>query len=190
MPKLEQFRAAGPIEEYKFDSIKPKKKLKEISKILLPEKKKFIVNYGFKFNYKDRCVVCGSFQTWEPSDYLRPPIPLDRVEKGRPMRGTYCQRHAAIHKQMEMLQQQILAEEHGLDFKAFIPKPKMPQIMRRTPLTNLSPDDVASLTGAGWVIHAPTLKDEESRKQETQRLMLEIENNFKRINFLLGDGEE
>tara|TARA_R100000329_G_C7611747_1_gene217121 strand:+ start:97 stop:720 length:624 start_codon:yes stop_codon:yes gene_type:complete len=190
LPKLEQFRAAGPIEEYKFDSIKPKKKLKEISKILLPEKKKFIVNYGFKFNYKDRCVVCGSFQTWEPSDYLRPPIPLDRVEKGRPMRGTYCQRHAAIHKQMEMLQQQILAEEHGLDFKAFIPKPKMPQIMRRTPLTNLSPDDVASLTGAGWVIHAPTLKDEESRKQETQRLMLEIENNFKRINFLLGDGEE
>ena len=190
LPKLEQFRAAGPIEEYKFDSIKPKKKLKEISKILLPEKKKFIVNYGFKFNYKDRCVVCGSFQTWEPSDYLRPPIPLDRVEKGRPMRGTYCQRHAAIHKQMEMLQQQILAEEHGLDFKAFIPKPKMPQIMRRTPLTNLSPDDVASLTGAGWAIHAPTLKDEESRKQETQRLMLEIENNFKRINFLLGDGEE
>jgi|TARA_R100000479_G_C6389882_1_gene204619 hypothetical protein len=190
LPKLEQFRAAGPIEEYKFDSIKPKKKLKEISKILLPEKKKFIVNYGFKFNYKDRCVVCGSFQTWEPSDYLRPPIPLDRVEKGRPMRGTYCQRHAAIHKQMEMLQQQILAEEHGLDFKAFIPKPKMPQIMRRTPLTNLSPDDVASLTGAGWVIHAPTLTDEESRKQETQRLMLEIENNFKRINFLLGDGEE
>ena len=190
LPKLEQFRAAGPIEEYKFDSIKPKKKLKEISKILLPEKKKFIVNYGFKFNYKDRCVVCGSFQTWEPSDYLRPPIPLDRVEKGRPMRGTYCQRHAAIHKQMEMLQQQILAEEHGLDFKAFIPKPKMPQIMRRTPLTNLSPDDVASLTGAGWVIHAPTLEDEESRKQETQRLMLEIENNFKRINFLLGDGEE
>ena len=190
LPKLEQFRAAGPIEEYKFDSIKPKKKLKEISKILLPEKKKFIVNYGFKFNYKDRCVVCGSFQTWEPSDYIRPPIPLDRVEKGRPMRGTYCQRHAAIHKQMEMLQQQILAEEHGLDFKAFIPKPKMPQIMRRTPLTNLSPDDVASLTGAGWVIHAPTLEDEESRKQETQRLMLEIENNFKRINFLLGDGEE
>ncbi len=190
LPKLEQFRAAGPIEEYKFDSIKPKKKLKEISKILLPEKKKFIVNYGFKFNYKDRCVVCGSFQTWEPSDYLRPPIPLDRVEKGRPMRGTYCQRHAAIHKQMEMLQQQILAEEHGLDFKAFIPKPKIPQIMRRTPLTNLSPDDVASLTGAGWVIQSPTLNDEESRKEETQRLMLDIENNFKRINFLLGDGEE
>jgi|TARA_R100001460_G_scaffold28225_3_gene56588 hypothetical protein len=190
LPKLEQFRAAGPIEEYKFDSIKPKKKLKEISKILLPEKKKFIVNYGFKFNYKDRCVVCGSFQTWEPSDYLRPPIPLDRVEKGRPMRGTYCQRHAAIHKQMEMLQQQILAEEHGLDFKAFIPKPKIPQIMRRTPLTNLSQDDVASLTGAGWVIQLPTLNDEESRKEETQRLMLEIENNFKRINFLLGDGEE
>jgi hypothetical protein len=42
LPKLQQFRATGPIEEYKFDSIKPKKKLKEIKKVLLPEKKKIL----------------------------------------------------------------------------------------------------------------------------------------------------
>ena len=31
----------GPIEEYKYDSIKPEKQMKEIRKVLLPEKKKF-----------------------------------------------------------------------------------------------------------------------------------------------------
>ena len=30
LPKLQQFRAAGNITEYSYDSIKPKKKLKEI----------------------------------------------------------------------------------------------------------------------------------------------------------------
>jgi len=40
------------------------------------------------------------------------------------MRGTYCPKHATHHKQLEMLQQQILADEHGLDFKAFIPRPR------------------------------------------------------------------
>ena len=53
LPKLQQFRAAGAIEEYTYDALKPKKQLKEIKKILLPEKKKFIFRYGYKFNLKE-----------------------------------------------------------------------------------------------------------------------------------------
>jgi len=39
LPKLQQFRAAGTIEEYTYTALKPKKQLKEIRKVLLPEKK-------------------------------------------------------------------------------------------------------------------------------------------------------
>ena len=125
LPPLAQARAAGPIDEYTFREIKPKKKLKEMSKVLMAEKKKFLfIKYGWKFNLKDRCIVCGMHHVWENGDYMRPPIPLSHVTKGRPMRGTYCPKHATHHKQLEMLQQQILADEHGLDFKAFIPRPR------------------------------------------------------------------
>ena len=87
LPKLQQYRAVGPIEDYKYDALKPKKQMKEIRKVLLPEKKKILfLKYGHKFNFKDRCVVCGTHQIWESSDYLRPPIPLDKVEKGRPLK--------------------------------------------------------------------------------------------------------
>lgn len=191
LPKLQQFRATGPIEEYKFDSIKPKKKLKEIKKVLLPEKKKFIFRYGYKFNLKDRCVVCGMHHIWEAGDYLRPPIPLDKVEKGRPLRGTYCPKHAAIHKQMEMLQQQIMADEHGLDFKAFVPRPKIPQMMKSGPLTTLSQNDIASLSAIGWIIKSPDMRETETPMDELKRLVNEIENANVRIQEILKtkDGE-
>ena len=191
LPKLQQFRATGPIEEYKFDSIKPKKKLKEIKKVLLPEKKKFIFRYGYKFNLKDRCVVCGMHHIWEAGDYLRPPIPLDKVEKGRPLRGTYCPKHAAIHKQMEMLQQQIMADEHGLDFKAFVPKPKIPQMMKSGPLTTLHQNDIASLSAIGWIIKSPDMRETETPMDELKRLINEIENANVRIQEILKtkDGE-
>jgi len=185
LPKLQQFRATGPIEEYKFDSIKPKKKLKEIKKVLLPEKKKFIFKYGYKFNLKDRCVVCGMHHIWEAGDYLRPPIPLDKVEKGRPLRGTYCPKHAAIHKQMEMLQQQIMADEHGLDFKAFFPRPKIPQMMKSGPLTTLSQNDIASLSAIGWLIKSPDMRETETSMDELKRLVNEIENANVRIQEIL-----
>jgi len=185
LPKLQQFRATGPIEEYKFDSIKPKKKLKEIKKVLLPEKKKFIFKYGYKFNLKDRCVVCGMHHIWEAGDYLRPPIPLDKVEKGRPLRGTYCPKHAAIHKQMEMLQQQIMADEHGLDFKAFVPRPKIPQMMKSGPLTTLSQNDIASLSAIGWLIKSPDMRETETSMDELKRLVNEIENANVRIQEIL-----
>ena len=187
LPKLQQYRAVGPIEDYKYDALKPKKKMKEIRKVLLPEKKKILfLKYGHKFNFKDRCVVCGTHHVWESGDYLRPPIPLDKVEKGRTLRGTYCQKHAAIHKQMEMLQQQILADEHGLDFKAFIPKAKMPNMLKRQQLNTLAKEDVMRLTSMGWNITPPTpATDAETQMAEIVRLMAEIQLNTERVNYLI-----
>ena len=42
LPKLQQYRAVGAIEDYKFDALKPKKQMKEIRKVLLPEKKQIL----------------------------------------------------------------------------------------------------------------------------------------------------
>ena len=189
LPKLQQFRSAGSMEEYTYTALKPKKQLKEIKKILLPEKKKFIFRYGYKYNLKDRCVVCGMHQIWEPTDYLRPPIPLDNVTKGRPLRGTYCQKHAGIHKQMEMLQQQILADEHGLDFKAFIPRARMPNMLKSSPLNTLTKEQVLSLTATGWLITPPALKDNEGERAEVLRLIAEIEINTARLNSIVTKGK-
>jgi len=190
LPPLAQARAAGPIDEYTFREIKPKKKLKELSKVLMAEKKKFLfIKYGWKFNLKDRCIVCGMHHIWENGDYMRPPIPLSHVTKGRPMRGTYCPKHATHHKQLEMLQQQILADEHGLDFKAFIPKPRMPQVLSKGALTTLSKADVVSLIGVGWQIKPPNVKGEESTIEEVVRLSTEIRLASERMNTLIEKGE-
>ena len=35
-------RLSGPMREYKFENTAPKKKLKELRKVLLPEKRKFL----------------------------------------------------------------------------------------------------------------------------------------------------
>ena len=189
LPPLAQARAAGPIDEYTFREIKPKKKLKEMSKVLMAEKKKFIFKYGWKFNLKDRCIACGMHHIWESGDYMRPPIPLSHVTKGRPMRGTYCPKHATHHKQLEMLQQQILADEHGLDFKAFIPRPRLPQVLSKGPLTTMSKADVISLIAAGWLITPPQTKGEESTLEEIVRLSTEIRLASERMNLLIEKGE-
>ena len=91
---------------------------------------------------------------------------------------------------MEMLQQQILAEENGLDFKAFIPKARMPQLMRKGPLTTLSKDDVVSLTATGWVIKPPSLTDSETTMAEIVRLIAEIGLSTERLNHLISVKEE
>ena len=109
--------------------------------------------------------------------------------KGRPMRGTYCPKHATHHRQLEMLQQQILADEHGLDFKAFIPKPRLPQVLSKGPLTNLTKADVISLIGFGWVITPPQTKGEESTLEEVVRLAIEIRLASERMNTLIEKGE-
>ena len=88
MDRLTAARAAGPIMAYEFKSLKPKKQLKEIIKVLRPEKKTFLkIPYSFKYNYKDRCVICGTQKFWTADDARRPPLPLHKVRKGYPMRN-------------------------------------------------------------------------------------------------------
>ena len=54
LPPLIDARMPGPIMEYRFRETIPKKKLKELKKVLMPEKKKILfVKFGFKFNLKD-----------------------------------------------------------------------------------------------------------------------------------------
>ena len=119
---------------------------------------------------------------------MRPVIPLTEVHKGRPMRGTYCPKHAAIHMQMEMLEQQILANEHGLEFKGF--KPKMPNIIKKGPLTTLTPQDVASLTAAGWSIKPPAPATLEDEKAEAVSLIISLNSDIQRLSHLTGKGVE
>ena len=184
MTPLQQARASGAVTEYKFIAIKPKKQLAELTAVLKSEPKKFLgIKYGKKFNLKDRCVVCGFHHIWEQGDYMRPPIPLDKVTKGRPLMGTYCPKHASMYMQLEMLQQQILADKHGLDFKAF--KPRMPKMLKSGPLTTLNKNDVASLTSAGWFIKPPALADNKTATEEVIRLLTEVNIMTDRINYLM-----
>ena len=88
MSPLQQARASGTVVEYQYQEIKPNRKLKELSKVLQAEPKQFLFfKYGKKFNLKDRCVVCGMHHVWEAGDYLRPPLPLDKVVKGQTYDG-------------------------------------------------------------------------------------------------------
>ena len=192
MDKEDAARAAGPVMQYEYKNHKPKKQLKEIMKVLKPETKTFLkVPYKFKYNIKDRCVVCGTHKVWEAGDNLRPPLPLHKVRKGYPMRGTYCEKHAAIHRQYEMLEQQILAEEHGLSFSAYIPKaPSMPTTLNPLasgPLTSLKATDIASLSSLGWTIRPPA-SNEESKEEELFRLTVESDAVNSRVKTLLTEG--
>lgn len=193
MDRFEAARAAGSVMNYEYKSVKPRKQLKEIIKVLMPENKTFVkIPYKFKYNIKDRCVICGTHKVWEASDNLRPPLPLHKVRKGYPMRGTYCEKHAAIHRQYEMLEQQMLAEEHGLSFSAYVPKaPSVssfnPLNMVTGPMTTLKESDIASLSGVGWVIKPPT-GEIESSEEELFRLLVESDAINKRVKVLLTEG--
>jgi len=190
-PFLDRFssaRAAGTVIQYEYKNLKPKKQLKEIIKILMPEKKKFLkIPYRFKYNLKDRCVVCGSQKIWESGDSMRPPLPLHKVRKGYPMRGTYCNKHAAIHRQYEMLEQQILAEEHGLSFSAYIPSAKSLNPLSSNPLTSLKQVDIQSLSSLGWTVRPPTMGIE-SKEEELFRLIIETNGINERVKTLLTEG--
>jgi len=193
-PYLDRFssaRAAGTVIMYEYKNIKPKKKLKEIIKVLMPEKKTFLkFPYKFKYNIKDRCVVCGSQKVWESGDTMRPPLPLYKVRKGYPMRGTYCNKHASIHKQYEMLEQQILAEEHGLSFSAYIPSAKSlnpVNLVTSSPMTTLKQADMQSLSAMGWTIKPPN-NAIENKEEELFRLIIETNNINERVKTLLTEG--
>jgi len=190
-PFLDRFsaaRAAGAVMFYEYKNVKPKKQLKEIIKILLPEKKKFLkIPYRFKYNLKDRCVVCGSQKIWEAGDAMRPPLPLHKVRKGYPMRGTYCEKHSQIHRQYEMLEQQILADEHGLSFSAYLPSVKTLNPLTSGPLTGLKQQDIQSLSSLGWAIHPPSSVSE-TKEEELFRLIIENNGINERIKTLLTEG--
>ena len=179
-------RHAGPIISYEFKSLNTKKQMKELIKVLYPEKKKFILKFGFKFNIRDRCVVCGVHHIWEAGDTLRPPIPLAYVTKGRPMRGTYCPKHSSMHKQMEMLEQQIIAEKHGLEFKRYIPKAKVPNIISRGPITALTQKDIISLTSKGWEI-TPPQAETVSAEEKLIILLMDLKGKMGQIDELIGE---
>mgnify|MGYP000405643162 FL=1 len=179
-------RSAGPIINYEFKAFTLKKQLKELLGVLRPEKKRFIFKYGYKFNIRDRCVVCGVHHIWEAGDNLRPPIPLTAVTKGRPLRGTYCPRHASMHKQLEMIEQQVIAEKHGLEFKKYIPKPKVPQIMNRGPMVTLSQGDIISLTSKGWAI-TPPKAETTTAEQKLIELLIELKGKIGQIDELVGE---
>ena len=185
MSPLKAARASGSVTEYKFIQIKPKKQLAELTKVLKAEPKKFLgISYGRKFNLKDRCVVCGTHKVWDASDPMRPTIPLHKVRKGYPMRGTYCDKHSALHRQYEMLEQQIIADEHGLEFSSYIPKPKVPKMLQSAPLTSLRQSDIESLATLGWGIKPPTMVNE-TKEDELFRLTIESQTLNKRILQLL-----
>ena len=179
-------RSAGPIINYEFKTFTLKKQMKELLTVLKPEKKKFIFKYGHKFDIRDRCVVCGAHHVWEAGDNLRPPIPLTGVTKGRPLRGTYCPRHASMHKQLEMIEQQVIAEKHGLEFKKYIPKPKVPQLMNRGPLVTLSQGDIISLTSKGWEI-IPPQAETTTAEQKLVELLIELKGKIGQIDELVGE---
>jgi len=189
--RLDSARAAGAITAYEYKSTKPKKQLKEIIKVLMPENKTFMkVPYRFKYNIKDRCVICGTHKVWDGSDSMRPPLPLHKVRKGYPMRGTYCDKHAAIHRQYEMLEQQILAEEHGLSFSAYIPSAKSlnpVNLVTSGPLTTLKEADIHSLSSLGWVIKPPQMGSS-SKEEELYKLLIENEGVSSRMKALLTEG--
>jgi hypothetical protein len=103
------------------------------------------------------------------------------------MRGTYCDKHAALHKQYEMLEQQILAEEHGLSFSAYIPKPRVPKILASAPLTSLRQSDIETLSAGGWTIRPPQMSVESS-EDELFRLTMESHAINNRILGLMTKG--
>jgi hypothetical protein len=191
MDRFDSARSAGSVTNYEYKSTKPKKQLKEIIKVLMPEKKTLLkVPYSFKYNIKDRCVVCGTHKVWDASDNLRPPLPLHKVRKGYPMRGTYCEKHAAIHRQYEYLEQQILADEHGLSFSAYIPKaPSMQTLnpLSAGPLKSLKESDIQSLSALGWTVKPPS-SSEESKESELFRLIIEQNAIGDRVKVLLTEG--
>ena len=191
MDRLTAARAAGPIMPYEYKSMKPKKQLKEIVKVLRPEKKTFLkIPYSFKYNIKDRCVICGTQKVWTANDSRRPPLPLHKVRKGYPMRGTYCEKHAGIHMQYEMLEQQILAEEHGLSFSAYMPSAKSlnpVNLVKSGPITQLKQEDINSLTSLGWTIEPPVTENS-SKEEQLYSLMIQNTAMSAKIKSLLTEG--
>ena len=127
---------------------------------------------------------------WTANDSRRPPLPLHKVRKGYPMRGTYCEKHAGIHMQYEMLEQQILAEEHGLSFSAYMPSAKSlnpVNLVKSGPITQLKQEDINSLTSLGWTIEPPVTENS-SKEEQLYSLMIQNTAMSAKIKSLLTEG--
>ena len=85
-----------------------------------------------------------------------------------------------------MLEQQILAEEHGL-FSAYTGS-SMPTTLNPLAglLTSLKATDIASLSSLGWTIKPPASNEEE--EEELFRLTVESDAVNSRVKTLLTEG--
>ena len=89
-----------------------------------------------------------------------------------------------------MLEQQVLADEHGLSFSAYIPKaPTMQTLtpLSSGPLTSLKESDIMSLSSVGWTIKPPTA-EQEAVEEELFRLLIEQNTINQRVKTLLTEG--
>jgi hypothetical protein len=85
-----------------------------------------------------------------------------------------------------MLEQQIIAEKHGLEFKRYIPKPKLPQIISKGPLVALSKEDIVSLTAKGWEI-TPPKADSINAEEKLVLLLINLKGRINQIEELIGE---
>ena len=81
----------------------------------------------------------------------------------------------------------MIAEEHGLEFSSYIPKPRIPKILQSAPLTSLRQSDIENLSAAGWTIKPPEMTVETS-EDELFRLTIENNANNTRIVKLMQEG--
>jgi len=105
------------------------------------------------------------------------------------MRGTYCDKHSGLHRQYEMLEQQMIADEHGLEFQSYIPKPKVPKMLQSSPLTSLRQSDIEALSAVGWMIRPPQMTVE-TAEDELFRLTIESLAINKRVGELMTKGTQ
>ena len=66
----------------------------------------------------------------------------------------------------------------------------MPTIMKKGPLITLTPQDVASLSAAGWFIKPPAPATHEEEKAEAASLIISLNSDIQRLNHLVGKGVE
>tara|TARA_R110002110_G_scaffold93851_4_gene243824 strand:+ start:59 stop:316 length:258 start_codon:yes stop_codon:yes gene_type:complete len=85
-----------------------------------------------------------------------------------------------------MVEQQVVAEKHGLEFKKYIPKPKVPQLMNRGPMVTLSQGDIISLTSKGWEI-TPPKADTTTAEEKLITLLIELKGKMGQIDELVGE---
>ena len=85
-----------------------------------------------------------------------------------------------------MMEQQIIAEKHGLEFKRYIPRPKLPQIINKGPMVTLSKEDIISLTAKGWEI-TPPVADSINAEEKLILLLIELKGRIGQIDELIGE---